>query len=118
MNIIQSCAENVYEQLGYGLSECAYQNAMCAELKEHFSNVQAEYHINQYYTTKTNKNKIQIANLRIDIFIDNCIILELKSISKLNTKEHLQTKRYKNITNVEHAFLINFGTNKLEFIQI
>ena len=114
-DIIKNCCENVYKQLGYGLSESAYQNALSAELQDYYSNVECEYHINQYFVTSLSKRKIQITNLRIDILIDKNIILELKSINKLNTKEILQIQRYKNILNCNSAFLINFGTTELEF---
>lgn len=117
-DIIRSCCENVYFQLGYGLSESAYQHALSSELMDYFSNIQCEYHINEYYTTTLSKKKIQISNLRIDILVNDNIILELKSISKLNNKEVLQIKRYKKLLDCEQAYLINFGTNDLEFQSI
>ena len=85
--IIQKSSERVYDQLGYGLSEAAYQTALAAELSETYKNVQTEFHISQYYITSKGR-KVQIADLRIDILLDDKIILELKTIdgvlSKLN----------------------------------
>ena len=109
--IIKEAAIRVYEQLGFGLSENAYQTALAAELMDlEFENVQTEYHVSQYYTTSKGR-KVQIADLRIDILLDERIILELKTvdgvlekldkegrlkmedISKL--KEYKQCERYK-----------------------
>ena len=74
---IRDSANRVYDQLGYGLSENAYQTALANELIDlGFNNVQTEYHVSQYYNTSKNR-QVQIADLRIDIIIDNKIILEL-----------------------------------------
>lgn len=133
-SIIQKSSERVFEQLGYGLSETAYQTALAAELSETYNNVQTEFHISQYYTTSKGR-KVQIADLRIDILIDNKIILELKSIdgvlSKFDKKtgelkmdeiekikEYKQCDRYEKLTNINEGYLINFGKKGLDFIKV
>jgi GxxExxY protein len=132
--IIKKLSERVYEQLGYGLSENAYQLALSAELEEYYDKVETEYHISQVYTTTSGK-QIQIADLRIDILIENRIILELKSIetklTKLikNTEEMnyeemkklkqvKQLQRYQQITHIKEGYLINFSKKGLDFIKI
>lgn len=132
---IRDSANRVYDQLGYGLSENAYQTALANELIDlGFNNVQTEYHVSQYYNTSKNR-QVQIADLRIDIIIDNKIILELKTIDgvlnkkdkksgELNMneisilKEYKQCKRYKELKNFNEAYLINFGKKCLEFIVV
>ena len=123
MEIIQKASERVYEQLGYGLSENAYQTALAAELSETFKDVQTEYHVSQYYITSSGR-KIQVADLRIDILIDEKIILELKAIDGCLTKtdkktgelkmeeikkmkEYKQCDRYKKIQKIDEGYLIN-----------
>ena len=115
-NIKNACF-SVYNQLGYGLSENAYQTALFYELSEIYNLVQTEYHIPQTYKTTKSNRLVQIADLRIDILIDNKVILELKSISKINNKEILQCQRYKKLFEAEFAFLINFGATQMEFFQ-
>ena len=124
--IIKEASTRVYEQLGFGLSENAYQTALAAELVDlDFHNVQTEFHVSQYYTTSKGR-KVQVADLRIDILIGDSIILELKTvdgvlekldkktgkvkmdeISKL--KEFKQCERYKALKTINEGYLINFG---------
>jgi GxxExxY protein len=131
---IKKATIKVYSDLGYGLNEIAYEKALTEELRDFGFHTQTEAHINEYYIT-TNGRKIEVACLRLDILVDDNIILELKtiesSIQKLdkktntlkkddlqNTKEYLQCKRYKKLMKVSNCFLINFGKNNLEFIKI
>ena len=126
-SIIETASNRVYNQLGFGLSEAAYQIALAAELSEIFRDVQTEYHVAEFYITSKGR-KIQVADLRIDILINNKIILELKSVGgKLvkkdidNTtkqKEYKQCKRYQKLKNIEEGYLINFGEKGLDFIQV
>ena len=67
--LIKEASLRVYEQLGYGLSENAYQTALAAELVDlDYHNIQTEYHVSQYYITSKGR-KVQVADLRIDILI-------------------------------------------------
>jgi len=132
--IIKNASIRVYEQLGYGLSESAYQTALGAELEEIFDDIQTEYHVSQYYIT-TKGRKVQIADLRIDIIIDYKIILELKTIDGVlekvdkktgelkmedirKCKEYKQCDRYKRLKNITEGYLINFGKKQLDFIKV
>ncbi len=132
--IIKKASVRVYEQLGFGLSESAYQKSLAAELSETYLDVQTEFHVSQYYTT-TKGRKVQIADLRIDILIDNKIILELKTVDGvlekldrktgelkigeiMKLKEYKQCERYQNIKNINEGYLINFGKKKLCFINV
>mgnify|MGYP001550974090 CR=1 FL=1 len=130
--ITKSCIK-VYNDLGYGLSEIAYEKALSEELRDYNLHTQTEVHINQYYTT-TSGRKIEVANLRIDILVNNNIILELKTIeSKIKkydknnefkidkfkeTKEFLQCKRYMELTGYKECYLINFSKKGLEIVEI
>jgi len=131
---IKKATLKVYSDLGFGLNEIAYEKALSEELRDLGFHTQTEAHINEYYITSTGR-KIEVACLRIDILIDNNIILELKtmesSIQKIdkktntlkkeelmNTKEYLQCRRYKKLMKIPNCFLINFGKKNLEFIKI
>ena len=82
---ITQAINNVYDTLGYGLTEGIYQKVLVIELKESFENVQVEKSVPIIY-----KNH-EIAVLRADIFIDNKFILELKAITtKLSSKDENQ----------------------------
>jgi GxxExxY protein len=137
LNLVQSdiydASKRVYVQLGYGLAECAYQNALAEELRDRGYIVQTEFHVQQYYITSKGR-RVQIADLRIDILINDSIILELKTVDssfeKMNKdgelkieeikklKEYKQCNRYKIIQNIKDGMLINFGKKKLDFIVV
>ena len=122
---IQCAALRVYDYLGYGLSELAYEKALSEELRDYGFHIQTEPHINEYYITSSGR-KIEISCLRVDILVDNEIILELKTMERKiikkkdinDTKEFHQCKRYKKIINSSFCYLINFGKIDLEFIEI
>ncbi len=131
---IKDSTLKVYSDLGFGLNEIAYEKALSEELRDRGFHTQTEAHINEYYITSTGR-KIEVSCLRIDILIDNNIILELKtmesSIQKIdkktntlkkeelmNSKEYLQCRRYKKLMKIPNCFLINFGKKNLEFIKI
>lgn len=128
----QSCIK-IFNELGYGLSELAYEKALSEELREHNLHTQTEVHVNEYYITSSGR-KIEVATLRIDILINDKIILELKTtetkLKKYNkdnifnlenfkeTKEYIQCKRYMKITNLNECYLINFCKKGLELTKI
>tara|TARA_B100001971_G_C18217964_1_gene555157 strand:- start:1165 stop:1584 length:420 start_codon:yes stop_codon:yes gene_type:complete len=131
---IKKATLKVYSDLEFGLNEIAYEKALSEELRDLGFHTQTEAHINEYYITSTGR-KIEVACLRIDILIDNNIILELKTIESsiqkidkktntlkkeelMNTKEYLQCRRYKKLMKIPTCYLINFGKKNLEFIKI
>jgi len=131
--IITNSSVKVYNDLGYGLSEIAYEKALSEELRDYNLHTQTELHINQYYTT-TKGRKVEVANLRIDILVNNNVILELKTLeSKLKkydknnefklevfkeSKEFLQCKRYMELTGYKECYLINLSKKGLEIVEI
>lgn len=131
---IKNAATRVYNQLGFGLSENAYQTALTAELEETYKDIQTEFHVSQYYVTSKGR-RVQVADLRIDILINFKIILELKTIDGVLTKidkntgelkleeisklkEYKQCERYKKLRNITDGYLINFGKKGLDFIKV
>ena len=132
IKIIKKAAINVYNQLDYGLSEIAYEKALSEELRDYGLHTQTEVHINQYYHTSSGR-KVEVANLRIDILVNDEIIIELKTLDNLikkfdkdnnlkeealkQTKEYYQCKRYMYLLEKNHCLLINFSKKGLEFIK-
>ena len=118
---IRTLVDRVYDQLGYGLSESSYRKALCSELELEYDCVEEEYGVGLDYVNRAFKTK-QIATLRLDIYIDRKIVLELKTLSKNlvdsdSTKEIQQLLRYKQITSSEKGFLINFGKKEYQIFQ-
>ena len=124
--VIEILCKKVYNKLGYGLNETIYEKALVEELRDCglFKNVEYEYVIPLNYTTEK-KRTIQISTLRLDILIDNSILLELKSVDtpidkvkEIKTNKYYQQAfRYSKITGIKNLILVNFG-KKVEFVKL
>jgi len=122
--LLEIC-QKVYSELGFGLAELVYEKCIASELMDIFKNINTEYHVPQYYTTQTGRI-IQVADLRIDILINDDIIIELKtlesSLSKkkdiTQTKEYLQTQRYMKLMNINNGYLINFHKEGFDLYEV
>ncbi|WP_292008117.1 GxxExxY protein [Chryseobacterium sp.] len=69
---------NVYNELGLGLVESVYQKILVYELKENSLDVKSELHFPIIYD-----NKEFSLNFRIDILVEDKVILELKNLHYL-----------------------------------
>lgn len=108
-NIVEDIIMTVYNQLGYGLSESAYQRAMELEIESRGYGVIREYYLNETFKDKKGRTHV-ISQLRVDLLImDLDCVIELKTISKLGDKERAQINRYKKLSCCRWAFLVNFG---------
>ena len=96
---------NVLDNLGEGFLEKVYENAMCIELEE--MGIPFEQ---QKAMSVTYKGHI-IGDYVADIVVDNKIILELKAIPLLTTKNTAQLINYLAITGHKVGYLLNFGEN-------
>jgi len=100
--IIQA-AYNVHKILGPGFLEKVYQNAMLVELREMGLTAEAEFPISIYY-----KN-VLVGDFNTDLFVEECIIVELKAGEQLHPKHEVQTVNYLTGTKMDVGLLINFG---------
>ncbi|MFY1045635.1 GxxExxY protein [Chryseobacterium sp. GP-SGM7] len=106
--IIRKCIFNVYNQLGPGLLESIYQRILIYELEENGLNVKSEVLIPVYYNNK----KFDL-NFRIDILVEDKVILELKSIKELEAIHYKQLYSYLKLSNKKLGLLINFNTTNI-----
>lgn len=98
---IETLAKEVYT-LGPGFSERVYHNGMEVLLR----NEGIPYETERIVTIPF-KDHI-IGNLRIDMVINNEIILEFKTIRALSDQNEIQARNYLNLTGLKKAYLINF----------
>lgn len=106
-SIIGSCYE-VYKELGYGFLEKVYENALVYELKNKGFEVEIQKSVKVTY------KGVIIGDYIADIIVNSKIILELKSIEKLNVIHEVQLVNYLKATGIEVGLLINFNPNKVE----
>ena len=105
---IIGCAMEVYKQLGPGLLESVYEQALIQELKLNDIPVKSQVEI------KVNYKGINISdNLRLDLLVDDCVIVELKSVEELKPIHHKQLLTYLRLMNKKVGLLINFNTDDL-----
>ena len=105
---IIGCAMEVYKQLGPGLLESVYEQALIQELKLNDIPVESQVEI------KVNYKGINISdNLRLDLLVDDSVIVELKSVEELKPIHHKQLLTYLRLMNKKVGLLINFNTDNL-----
>ena len=105
---IIGCAMEVYKQLGPGLLENVYEQALIHELKLNDIPVESQVEI------KVNYKGINITdNLRLDLLVDDSVIVELKSVEELKPIHHKQLLTYLRLMNKKVGLLINFNTDNL-----
>ncbi|MFZ2189694.1 MAG: GxxExxY protein [Candidatus Magasanikiibacteriota bacterium] len=106
-------AMKIHTQLGPGFKEEIYHQAMLNDLLEENFKVETEYEYDVYY-----KNKL-IGIFRVDLLINNKIIVELKAVSgDLPKIFQTQTVSYLKASNLEVGLLINFSNPSLEVKRI
>ncbi|MBQ0121385.1 MAG: GxxExxY protein [Bacteroidales bacterium] len=103
-NEIIGAAIEVHKVLGPGLLESFYQDALLFELRSRGLNCQKEVAVPLIYKgVKLGEDK------RIDILVENQIVLELKSVQKIEEVHHLQILSYLRLSNLRYGLLINFN---------
>ena len=105
---IVGCAIKVHKELGPGLLESVYELCLAYELKE------KGYLVNQQITTKINYGKIEIETpLRVDLLVNETIIVEIKTVEKLLPVHQAQLMTYMKILKKPQGLLINFYTDNI-----
>lgn len=105
---IIGCAMEVYKTLGPGLLESVYEAAMMQEL--HSNGIEAK---NQVPVEVTYKGESLGDSLRLDILVEDKIIIELKSVEELKPVHYKQALTYLKLTGLKLGLLINFNENDL-----
>jgi len=107
---IIKAAIRVHKELGPGLLESVYQACMLIELKDMGINVQSEVPLPIFYRgQKVNEN-----GFRIDQLVENTIIVELKSVEKVQDVHKKQLLTYLRLAKKPLGLLINFNETLLK----
>lgn len=107
-NVLDCCFE-VHTHLGAGLLEQIYKEALMIELDARGISYKSEVPIQLNY-----KSTPLPTEYRIDILIDDCIIIELKAVNQLNDVHMAQILTYMKISNISLGLLVNFNTKRLK----
>ena len=103
------CAMEVHKTLGPGLFEQIYEQALVHELTLNGIPVKTQVEIEINYKGTNLGN-----GLRLDVLVDNTLIVELKSVEELKPLHHKQLLTYLRLTDKRVGILINFNTENLK----
>jgi len=109
---IIGCAMEVHKFLGNGFQEVIYQRALAIEMETQGLCFSREHEMDIYYKEQ------KIGNRRVDFFVENKIMLELKAVIKLEDVHLAQAINYLEAYKMEIGLLINFGSKSLEFKRV
>jgi GxxExxY protein len=106
--IVRKCIFNVYNKLGPGVPEIVYQKILIYELEENGLTIKSELLLPILYDDK----KFDL-NFRIDILVEDKVILELKSVKNLEDIHFKQLNTYLKLSNKKLGLLVNFNTTNI-----
>lgn len=109
---IIGCAMKVHSVLGSGFQEVIYQRALAIEMEKQGLGFAREMEMTIYY------EGIDIGTRRVDFFVENTIMLELKAVALLNEAHLAQAINYLEAYNLPIGLLINFGTKSLDYKRV
>ena len=93
----------------HGHLEKVYENALAHRLRK------MGYHVEQQYQLKVyDEDGAELGEYFADLFIEGCLIVELKACTNLGDEHIAQLLGYLRSSRIEHGLLINFGANKLQ----
>jgi GxxExxY protein len=109
---IIGCAMNVHSALGNGFQEVIYQRALAIEMQKQNLEFQREMEMSIFY------EGFDIGTRRVDFFVEENIMVELKALIKLEEVHLAQAMNYCQAYNLPIGLLINFGAKSLEFKRV
>ncbi len=106
---IIGCAIEVHKQLGPGLLESAYEECLYYELQNAGLNVKKQLALPLVY------KEIKLdAGYRIDLLVENKVVVEIKSVDAIADIHKAQLMTYMKLANIKIGLLINFNVTKLK----
>lgn len=106
---IRAAAFRVHNELGPGLLESVYEAALAYELVKEGLRVRTQVGLPLVYR----ELKFEIG-FRLDIIVEESVIIEIKSVESLNQVHFKQLLTYLRLSNKKLGLLINFNVNRLE----
>jgi GxxExxY protein len=109
---IIGCAMKVHNTLGNGFQEVIYQRALAIEMENQGLAYNREMEMDIHYDGQL------IGTRRVDFFVEDKIMVELKALAQLEQTHLAQAINYLEAYQVEIGLLINFGTTSLQFKRL
>ncbi len=105
---IRGAIYDVYKNLGPGLLESVYEEAMVYELQKRGLKVERQFEVPIQYD-----GHVLNTNLRIDLLVEGRVVVELKSVKEMQDVFWKQTRTYLRLTGLKVGILVNFNTDNI-----
>ena len=102
--IVVDCGYHIYRRLGPGLFESVYESILAQSLSGRGLKVERQKPVEIKYD-----EMVFSEGLRADILVEDCLLLELKSVEALNPVHMRQLLTYLRLMNLPLGLLMNFG---------
>ncbi len=109
---IIGCAMEVHNIIGNGFQEVIYQRALEVEFAINDLHFEREKEMSIYY------KEVLIGTRRVDFFIEECVMVELKAVIKIEEVHKTQAINYLETYNIADGLLLNFGGLSLEYKRL
>lgn len=109
---IIGCAMQVHSTLGNGFQEVIYQRALAIEFTFQGLAFEREMEMDLYYREQ------HIGTRRVDFFVEDKVMVEIKAIEKLEGVHKAQAINYCEAYKIADGLLINFGSKSLDFKRV
>lgn len=106
--LLRGCIFTVYNKLGPGLLESAYEAALFHELEKKELKVKNQVALPMIY----DEVKVDVG-YRLDLLIENKLIVEIKSVETLLDVHHKQLITYLKLSGVKLGLLVNFNSDDI-----
>ena len=106
--LVIGLAMKVHDALGPGLLESIYRDCLVLELVAADLEVSVEHHVPVHYLGRKVRD-----DLRIDILVNGCLIVEIKAVESLIPVHKAQVLTYLKITGFPAGLLFNFNATSI-----
>jgi GxxExxY protein len=106
--IIRGAIFKVYNALGPGLLESVYEAVLMFELRKAGVEVKSQVALPVIYESE----KLDIG-FRIDILVNDLVIIEIKSVEQIGDVHHKQVLTYLKLSDKKLGILVNFNTDNI-----
>jgi len=105
-------AIKIHKTLGPGFAERFYEKALTYELSKNKIKYTEQKNISVKY------DNIQLGIHRVDLIVEEAVIVELKVVSEINEVNVAQMVSYLRVSNKKIGLILNFAKNKLEIKRV
>jgi len=106
--LIRGAIFKVYNELGPGLLESVYEAVLSFELQKQGLDVKSQVPLPVFY----DGHKLEVG-FRLDLLVNNKVIIEIKSVETLSKVHHKQVLTYLKISELKLGILVNFNVDNI-----